>query len=413
MKRPDLSRTGLLPIVNTLLMLVASVALSACSTDAPYEPPRCGVGETSCGGACIRLDAGTPYCGQCFNVCPEGASCTNSACVCPPDKSGVCDRKCVDLQSDPSHCGACGRTCGLGSCVAGECVCDPDPTTVQTCPGSPACVDTARDPANCGSCGQRCGLGSCVDGACVCGPAPVTPCPGSPTCVNLWTDSKNCGACGSSCASSSVCPKGPCECSLGVCCPIGEVSCAGTCVNLETDATSCGACGTRCAAGESCVDGICCRTGQQVCAGKCVDTATDANNCGGCGNVCPSGASCRNGACSCASGQVPCGSSCCEGTACCASGCQVKHANGLGQAFFTCDPLATFTVAAAQQAATAWAAAGTDYPALACGGGACYARQTAAQCSVWCYEGMLAGRVHLNPSSIVCMCPFQSDPNWY
>lgn len=39
-----------------------------------------------------------------------------------PASLEVCNGTCVDLSSDPSHCGACGNACGAGkACVAGGC----------------------------------------------------------------------------------------------------------------------------------------------------------------------------------------------------------------------------------------------------------------------------------------------------
>lgn len=107
-----------------------------------------------------------------------------------------------------------------------------------------------------------------------------------------------------------------------------------------------------------------------------IDTVT---NCGGCNNVCSSGAdntarSCDGTKCSytCADTPTPrrdCNANTspnldgceCEGTGCCDGtsdapygGCQPKHANGLGQSFYNCVPLATYTMAEAQAAATAF-----------------------------------------------------------
>ncbi len=42
-----------------------------------------------------------------------------------------CGGVCVDLVSDPRHCGACFRSCGGLTCAAGRCAADPG----ATCPG--------------------------------------------------------------------------------------------------------------------------------------------------------------------------------------------------------------------------------------------------------------------------------------
>lgn len=44
--------------------------------------------------------------------------------TCPPALD-LCDGVCVDLASDPSHCGECGSVCSTGLCVEGACEDDP------------------------------------------------------------------------------------------------------------------------------------------------------------------------------------------------------------------------------------------------------------------------------------------------
>jgi hypothetical protein len=108
--------------------------------------------------------------------------------------------------------------------------------------------------------------------------------------------------------------------------------------------------------------------------------ATDTvTNCGGCNNVCSSGGdntarSCDGTKCSytCADTPAPrrdCNADTspnidgceCEGTGCCDGtsdatygSCQPTHVNGLGQSFYNCVPLGTYTMAEAQAAATAF-----------------------------------------------------------
>src|SRR5262245_29567286 len=64
----------------------------------------------------------------------------------------VCDKACVDLQSDPLHCGSCGQSvdgsqiCSLGAAIAAS-----DGCGAQTlCNGG--CVDLQSHPFFCGSC---------------------------------------------------------------------------------------------------------------------------------------------------------------------------------------------------------------------------------------------------------------------
>lgn len=81
---------------------------------------------------------------------------------------------CVDLKSDPMHCGMCSTTC-----------------TDQCCNG--ACADTTSDNANCGGCGMACmGNNTCC----------------SSSCTDTKTDVNNCGGCGMAC--NGTCTNGTC-----------------------------------------------------------------------------------------------------------------------------------------------------------------------------------------------------------
>ena len=78
-----------------------------------------------------------------------------------------CDGYCVDLGSNFTNCGRCGRRCsGAEVCQNGSCItpaCDPG---LKRCNG--ICVDTRRDPRNCGTCGNACRTTQgCSNGKCV------------------------------------------------------------------------------------------------------------------------------------------------------------------------------------------------------------------------------------------------------
>jgi hypothetical protein len=54
--------------------------------------------------------------------CPVGQVCRNGRCICTGGKR-KCRGKCVNLKTNPRHCGACGNVCPSGhTCVGGECV---------------------------------------------------------------------------------------------------------------------------------------------------------------------------------------------------------------------------------------------------------------------------------------------------
>lgn len=85
----------------------------------------------------------------------------------PPCPTGQtrCGDRCVDVQVDPTHCGACGTTCASGElCAQGRCVATCSPQQ-RVCGG--ACIDVRTDRANCGACGAACASGQvCSMGSC-------------------------------------------------------------------------------------------------------------------------------------------------------------------------------------------------------------------------------------------------------
>ncbi len=214
---------------------------------------------------------------------------STSAC---PGGLAICDGACVNLSSDPIHCGSCsgnGSVCALGQrCVSGACGCANSETA---CDGY--CVDTANDRAHCGGCGnacasnQRCTLGQCVSLTCA---PPTTNCDG--ICVDLARD-----------GTSGLCPNTTLpDCAVPTHCPVGAM-CAdnGLCVPIAT-----------CAVDEDCPSAYRCNDMTFVCevpncgmAGYsycrdgvgCVDLAINAASCGACGRACSAGATCSAGQC--------------------------------------------------------------------------------------------------------------------
>jgi hypothetical protein len=247
--------------------------------------------------------------------------------------------QCVDLDTDPDNCGACGNTCSFaqrcnngrcGSGVSGQALCSLGQTRCQF-----SCVDLDTDDANCGACGYSCGFGlTCSRGQCgtTCddsgfGP-PKTPCQtglgvmARTTCVDLKSDADHCGACGNDCDSGLICRDGECGCepelAFGaprIACPTGIGALRRMiCVDLQRDPDHCGACGSECDSGLICRSGRCdCepqfafspeRTPCPVGIGTmtrmtCVDLESDPEHCGACDVECDSGLICRNGECAC------------------------------------------------------------------------------------------------------------------
>jgi len=261
-------------------------------------PVPCMSPMAMCGDRCVDTQTDTTHCGTCGNACPMGQNCVAGSCACLAGRT-ACTGICVDTQTDDRNCGTCGTTCPTGqSCAAGACVC---PMGQTLCGG--ACVDTTTSTANCGACGNACPMSqSCTAGACAC-PTGRTACgTGSMTlCVDTTADNNNCGGCGVSCSGGQTCTAGACAC------PTGQTFCGGACVDTTTAQSHCGACGTACGSAQTCTAGTCtCPMGQTACGASCVNVATDSTNCGACGTACSMGQSCVAGACRCPTGQTAC-----------------------------------------------------------------------------------------------------------
>ena len=179
-----------------------------------------------------------------------GSTVTMGSCGDGYDK---CASSCVDLQTDPDHCGACGSACPEGvACAAGACGMNTCPPGSADC-GEGSCVDLGGDPQNCGGCGVACPQGtSCADGACQ-GGCPTGTAPCFDFCADLGSDPENCGGCGISCGPGVGCLNGACQSSCGS----GDLFCGGSCVDPTSDPLHCGGCFQQCGPNDLCVGGAC------------------------------------------------------------------------------------------------------------------------------------------------------------
>ncbi len=341
----------------------AAGAVSYACTDRCAEPT-----PDRCGDVCTRRESDPRHCGACGTACAAGARaeavCAAGACSvrCTDPRYGDCDRAgangCeADLETSPTHCGACGRACAAAphaaaACAAGACalVCEAGWADCDGLPNNGCEADLRASTDHCGMCSQRCAGGAdarCESGSCrVLCPPMRGDCDGDMGngCeTDLTVSAQHCGACGTRCAfpgTGARCAAARCE-PTGMCSSATLGDCDGNAANgCEADLTSsllhCGACGNACSlpnATAVCGDGRCrvgrCNAGFADCdanpSNGCeVALATAVDHCGACGNACPRSqgtASCAAGAC-----RIACdaGYGDCDGMA--ANGCETSTA---------------------------------------------------------------------------------------
>lgn len=298
-------------------------AADGCEADLG-TPTTCGDCDVTCGSSapyCTKLDTGL----GCVAACAEGTT--------------DCGGSCVDLSSDPRHCGGCGVRCiappnAVATCMAGECSfeCDED---YADCDGDAAngCESMLRELEHCGRCGQRCerpgALTSCATGRCeVLGCLPLFgDCDGDEAngCEeDLSSNLARCGACDNACPTGL--DHGTVSCNAGRCelaCHPGFGNCDASittgCEVALSSPAACGACGVSCSdptpfcqfieggyvCTERCVSGV-------PCGQSCVRTESDPLHCGGCGIACSTApnavSTCAGGRCAltCSSGFADC-----------------------------------------------------------------------------------------------------------
>jgi Stigma-specific protein, Stig1 len=190
-----------------------AAAPDASPVDPPImQPPAAGMSGGPGAGAGGETQVMTGTAGAASGAA-GGAGEPVPAC---PSPAALCDGRCVVLDTDPEHCGACGRLCQAPALGA-----------------------------------ARCAQGAC---AAVC-PAPLLLCDGR--CIDAASDVAHCGGCGKVCLAAvggeAVCTRGGC----GLACSAGLDACSGACVKLADDRNHCGACDTACPAQQMCVQGVC------------------------------------------------------------------------------------------------------------------------------------------------------------
>jgi hypothetical protein len=154
------------PALGRWFLLVPLALASSCAD--PRSTPECEVGLSLCEGECVDSASDARHCGGCDNACPGSQVCRAGGCtelergngggsggaggVACDDGLTDCGGRCVDLDREADHCGACGAACLPNqTCAGGECACTEG---LSECGG--ACYDLQSSMSNCGVCGRSC-----------------------------------------------------------------------------------------------------------------------------------------------------------------------------------------------------------------------------------------------------------------
>ncbi|HSO34837.1 MAG TPA: hypothetical protein VLT33_20040 [Labilithrix sp.] len=271
----------------------------ACTTVADCKDPafskciegkcaECASGPDTCsaGRYCLPSHLCAPGCksnDECAALSPTAPFCNigRHQCVnCAVDGDCTGGKKC-------SPAGACVDACSAGTCAGGKACCNG------------LCLDTQTDPLNCNACGKACGG---AETACCAG-----------ACTDPLTSKTSCGQCGTSCSTTNGSP----SCLAGACrwtCNAGFNHCAtgntGCETNTSSSVTQCGSCTKSCnttvlhANGIACVASACtyatCGAGFLDCdtakSNGCeASSSTSCPPCGANGQVCCAGNVCNPG----------------------------------------------------------------------------------------------------------------------
>ncbi len=102
-------------------ILIDDVELRALTTGCDASGRRTCPGPSGSGSFCVDTESSPDHCGACGVACSASSTCVGGVCEC---EAGLdrCPAGCVNLRVDDGNCGACGVTCDPGeACVAGEC----------------------------------------------------------------------------------------------------------------------------------------------------------------------------------------------------------------------------------------------------------------------------------------------------
>jgi hypothetical protein len=91
--------------------------------DVQSDPRHCGDCSQAAGGQGQECDGECCHRECCFSSSGEGQVCLPHGCGCADHPLSICGAGCVDVQTDPFNCGACGTPCPAGvACEDGRCL---------------------------------------------------------------------------------------------------------------------------------------------------------------------------------------------------------------------------------------------------------------------------------------------------
>jgi hypothetical protein len=289
---------------------------NACQGDLTCVNGQCAcadLADTPCGTACVDLQIDEDHCGRCGNPCNDGQTCVGGNCVggtCSPPCTGG-QRCCYVPVFDFFACRNCcdDNDClddplavSQGRTICNGFACECPPEAPDNCGGTAGCVDLQTDPAHCGFCNRP-----------VCGPPGDPACDGWECCHGVprftrgctdgfggWVEcqTQHCGSCDNPCEiEGRGCCEGKCvemvdgldaNANCGYCgANCGDLTCCGArCVNTDNDQFNCGECGEACEGTHACCHGECTRLGTpencRGCDDECQDSQTCVNSSVGC-----------------------------------------------------------------------------------------------------------------------------------
>ena len=156
----------------------------ACASTAPACPSGLTACTGADGRRqCVDTRVDMANCGGCGRSCTRDQRCMNGACAstapaCPSGLTACTGadgrRQCVDTRVDMANCGGCGRSCTRdqrcmnGACVSTAPACAPDTARCTGVDGRQQCIDVRSNPFHCGRCGNVCPVTQrrCRDGVC-------------------------------------------------------------------------------------------------------------------------------------------------------------------------------------------------------------------------------------------------------